>query len=522
MEEEKKNYIKEYYSQKEHNLRALVENLNIESEEEIRVIKQEINKLQNKIDLQKTLLQNKIESLCMKDYTQTSKKIALKYYSRNGYYYYDLVSGLSIDDFNEEEYYVYSLDTKIGEITCVVGYDFDLASIILKKYSYRISKDNERITTKFMKEIIISFMEDKGVEYNVVNNTIQDITDIYWKYSNALSKIEGKDFVNIFYGVDYKGSKSLGDLRDCNKDNKSFEIILKTAPIEIIDDLLDEELKETLPIYKILGISQETYNSAIERGVIKNVYDNIDLIKGNKNCIIEKTEKEWLDFIDELSGYEEDLKFYNIDYSRGWYSSRNGEDLLGLILASYSEYEVLRENYSLGKFTNYVVNETINQGYDRVYDFISELTDYLKMCKNDNIKPTLYSSYLKQTHDITSRNHKVYVEKEKENIFASRYKNFKTYSNNKGYYVVAPKNTDDLKKEGDNLNHCVASYIKRVIDNECLIYFLRKNKEESLITFEVKHNTIIQVRGMHNRKPTDEEIQALKDFANCRKVEMNF
>ena len=58
MEEEKKNYIKEYYSQKEHNLRALVENLNIESEEEIRVIKQEINKLQNKIDLQKTLLQN--------------------------------------------------------------------------------------------------------------------------------------------------------------------------------------------------------------------------------------------------------------------------------------------------------------------------------------------------------------------------------------------------------------------------------------------------------------------------------
>lgn len=143
------------------------------------------------------------------------------------------------------------------------------------------------------------------------------------------------------------------------------------------------------------------------------------------------------------------------------------------------------------------------------------------MCAMDDIKPTLYSSYLKQTHDITSRNHKVIVEKENEEIFKSRYKDFKEYKG-KMYYVVAPKNSDDLKKEGDRLNHCVASYIKRVIDGECLIYFLRTNKEESLITFEVRHNTIVQVRGLHNRKPTKKEQQALKDFAKCRKMEVNF
>ena len=79
-----------------------------------------------------------------------------------------------------------------------------------------------------------------------------------------------------------------------------------------------------------------------------------------------------------------------------------------------------------------------------------------------------------------------------------------------------------MKKEGDTLNHCVASYIKRVIDGECLIYFLRKDKEESLITFEVRHNTIVQVRGLHNRKPTENEQQALKEFAKYRKMEVNF
>ena len=182
---------------------------------------------------------------------------------------------------------------------------------------------------------------------------------------------------------------------------------------------------------------------------------------------------------------------------------------------------MFKVNYSFGKFANYVINETINQGYNRIRDFISELRDYLIMCKEDGIKPTLYSSYLKQTHDITSRNHNVKVEQEKEEMFQSRYKDFKPYRGKK-YIVVAPKNSNDLKKEGDTLNHCVASYIKRVIDGECLIYFLRIDKDKSLITFEVRHNDIVQVRGLHNRKPNENEIQALKDFAKYRKLGCNF
>ena len=100
-------------------------------------------------------------------------------------------------------------------------------------------------------------------------------------------------------------------------------------------------------------------------------------------------------------------------------------------------------------------------------------------------------------------------------------KDFKPYRGKK-YIVVAPKNSNDLKKEGDTLNHCVASYIKRVIDGECLIYFLRIDKDESLITFEVRHNDIVQVRGLHNRKPSISEVQALKDFAKYRKLGCNF
>ena len=309
--------------------------------------------------------------------------------------------------------------------------------------------------------------------------------------------------------------------------NKSFEIILKTAPIEIVDMLLKKDLEQSCPIHKILGISQETYNMALERNMIEDLVNNIDLIKGEKlKGKVNKTEKEWLDFIEEIKTFEEDMRFYNIDYTSsyyygGYYNNNNKESLINTLLKSYYNEEVLQKNYSLGKFCNYVINETINQGKDRVRDFLQELTDYLKMCESDNIVPTLYSSYLSMTHDITKRNHKVKVEQEQEEMFANRYKDFKTY-NGKNYMVVAPKNTTDLKIEGDRLNHCVASYIKRVIDNECLILFLRKNKDESLITMEIRHNTICQVRGLHNRKPNNSEIQAIKEFAKYRKLETNF
>lgn len=253
------------------------------------------------------------------------------------------------------------------------------------------------------------------------------------------------------------------------------------------------------------------------------LFDNRNFISGenNEKYNLHKTENEWFELIDEMKHYEEDLRFYNIEFYRsGYYYNRN-DSLLATMLTSYTHEQVFRDNYSFGKFANYVINETINQGYNSINDFVVELRDYLNMCTTDDIKPTLYSSYLKQTHDITSRNHKVIVEKEKEETFTSRYKDFKEYKG-KMYYVVAPKNSNDLKKEGDRLNHCVASYIKRVIDGECLIYFLRTNKEESLITFEVRHNTIVQVRGLHNRKPTEKEQQALRDFAKCRKMEVNF
>ena len=175
MENNEKNYIKEYYSKQEHNLKELVENIDLSNEEEIKSIKREILKLQKQMELKKIVLTKTMETSYNKQYIPTSKKILLHYRGTrtNNDYYYDIVSGNEED--NTENSIVYNIDTKVGKISVLVGYDYELASLITKEYSYRISKNNDSLTTKFLKENIISFMEDKVVSYNVETETINEI-----------------------------------------------------------------------------------------------------------------------------------------------------------------------------------------------------------------------------------------------------------------------------------------------------------------------------------------------------------
>lgn len=512
------NYIREYYKSEEHDLSSLL-NADTNNEEVVSKIRKEIAKMQKEVELKSIELHNELEKAYSKSFEPLPNKNIIRYDGRVAEKFYDLATGLEVDEVGADDI-VYTIYNKSDTINVVVGYSYELASIITKEYKYNISRDNTKINTKLMAERVISFMEQKQVSLYLEEEKI--VEENNRSNIEPLSRIEDNLFINTLYGVDYKGKYNLKELRERNLCNKSFEIILKTSPKEIMDDLLKLNLEQALPIHKIIGVSLETYNKAVERGTIRVLFDNRDYISGKNNEIygVNKTENEWFEIIDEMKNYEEDLRFYNIDYGIGYCYGRNG-NLLETLLSSYASEEVFKDNYSFGKFSNYVINETINQGYNRIRDFIYELRDYLKMCKQDNIKPTLYSSYLKQTHDITSRNHKVKVEQENEEIFQSRYKDFKSYRGKK-YIVVAPKNSNDLKKEGDTLNHCVASYIKRVIDGECLIYFLRIDKDESLITFEVRHNDIVQVRGLHNRKPSTSEVQALKDFAKYRKLGCNF
>ena len=72
----------------------------------------------------------------------------------------------------------------------------------------------------------------------------------------------------------------------------------------------------------------------------------------------------------------------------------------------------------------------------------------------------------------------------------------------KGLLIVPPKRHNDIKKEGEILKHCVASYAKRVATGETIILFVRKADEPDkpyfTLNIEPGNYDFVQCRGLKN------------------------
>ena len=118
------------------------------------------------------------------------------------------------------------------------------------------------------------------------------------------------------------------------------------------------------------------------------------------------------------------------------------------------------------------------------------------------------------SHDVAKRNYQIVVTEKEEKAFAEAYKDAKEYKKGK-YAIVLPKTSNDIKAEGNSLNHCVASYIHRILKGECKILFMRHadKTDESFITVELRNGNICQYKGKNNRSLTVEEKEFLKGYA---------
>jgi hypothetical protein len=78
----------------------------------------------------------------------------------------------------------------------------------------------------------------------------------------------------------------------------------------------------------------------------------------------------------------------------------------------------------------------------------------------------------------------------------------------------------DLINEGNELSHCIASYIDRVISDRCKIFFLRDREDiaKPLVSIEVANENIRQARGYANRKVREEEKEFIKEWAKKKEL----
>lgn len=471
------------------------------------------------------------------DFTPLGKKIIVHYSSNRSdvELFFDLFTGASTsrDYLAPNTFIIKEINLKGGDFWVNVGYCFPLGAIVSRHYRYRIATNNSSCNFIMDGEQLIPILEPDANPVSDGNAPVYE-AGMGDSAVSFISQVWDIPVENI--GVKY----TFRELRFALSRNKSTEIIFRTAPKSIQNALLSFKVETAEPVYKLVHLTKAEYKEANDRNILDDWMNLLSIIKSsfrddsknyyygnNDNMTLEDfchyTNQEWFDIIEKAKYWDEEFEFNHVQI--GGYGGNVFFATLSAYLRGNNSYRNSKfyQFYTFGKFMDYVCEETINQGFKSLNSFMGELRDYLDMCVSMDIKPTLYSSYLKQTHDITSRNYEVKLTEEQNEMFENAYKDFKQFvTEDKTYSIVRPKNADDVKHEGSALNHCVASYISKILKRNCLIVFLRKTKatDKPLVTIEVENEAIVQARGASNRSITEEEYRAICEYAKENKLKV--
>jgi len=139
-------------------------------------------------------------------------------------------------------------------------------------------------------------------------------------------------------------------------------------------------------------------------------------------------------------------------------------------------------------------------------DALNLLKDYYEMGATIGRKVKKYPKYLRSMHDILTANYNAYKTEYDEIAFEHKMRKDMVFEEGK-FCIVIPNCSKDVVREGTELNHCVSSYVKKIIKGQTYIMFLRlkKTPEDSLVTVELKNETISEALGSYNRHINEEE-----------------
>lgn len=471
------------------------------------------------------------------DFTSHGKKIIVHYSSNrsNVELYFDLLTGAptSRDYLTPNTFIIKEVNLKGGDFWVNVGYCFPLGAIVSRHYRYRIATNNACCNFIMNGEQLIPILEPNATPVSDGDGPVYE-AGMGDSAIDFISQVWDIPIENI--GVKY----TFRELRFALSRNKSTEIIFRTAPKSIQNALLSFKVETAEPVYKLIHLTKAEYKEANDRNILDDWMNLQSIVTSafkedsknyyygnNDNMTLEDfchyTNQEWFDIIEKAKYWDEEFEFNHVKI--GGYGGKVFFSTLQAYLRNNSSYRNSKfyQFYTFGKFMDYVCEEAVNQGFKTLNSFMGELRDYLDMCVSMDIKPTLYSSYLKQTHDITSRNYEVKLTEEQAEMFENAYKDFKSFvTEDKTYSIVRPKNADDVKHEGSALNHCVYSYLSKIIKRNCLIVFLRKTKDtdKPLVTIEIENEAIVQARGASNRSITEDEYKAICEYAKKNKLKV--
>ena len=197
-------------------------------------------------------------------------------------------------------------------------------------------------------------------------------------------------------------------------------------------------------------------------------------------------------------------------------------------------YIIRNVNQDLFKYFTNKVLEKLLEVASKDYSMISAYCDYINMVDNMEMFNQFKISFdtkqeLENMHDIVSdlyniKRTEIEVKTFKKNV--KKMEKFE-YSNQKlPFIVVAPKEADDIAREGIELHHCVKSYIPKIASGTTNVIFIRKKEEvdKPFFTVEISNKgNIEQVHGFGNRNADTEPglTEFVEKWAKTKKLKIN-
>lgn len=281
---------------------------------------------------------------------------------------------------------------------------------------------------------------------------------------------------------------------------------------------------------QILAYANFDYNFLIRIIEFKRSYINT---KGkNPLEILELTKQELKYFRLEggdFSTYQSikrglDIKFYS-DLKKE-VKKYPGDNRLYECDAEYIS-KILGKGYDFKTLVRYLAFDIRRyQGICSFHEGCRLLHDTLRMI--EDLGGTMMEKYpksLKKIHDLTIMDYRIKEDeiidkKVKEKCASDNYKG--NMFEDENYKIITPNGSKDLMREGQEMHHCVASYVSDVANGLTKIYFLRRKEDEdnSFVTIEVKDSNVIQCKAKFNSKPCDSAMKFIKEW--CKEKDLTF
>ena len=338
-----------------------------------------------------------------------------------------------------------------------------------------------------------------------------------------------KDRNNIIFNLDgvngeYRLDLNSGILNGV-KGNPIKTCPKKSAIIDILWDNTDKTYANLRSLLRSM-ISNNTYTSAYTRYVeALSGAEKIDALGIEELCCdlegyiyIGKHIKEF-----NIYRNEKGLQYFHHSHFRKWLNYENAKKMLGSMAEQMTEdmYDrlisemptITAEELSVAIY--YLVRGKMWE-YERS---VSNLVRYFNYCRLMETAPQKVNNFMREYCETKAVYEQKKAEYDDKQLRANYEKHKSAFEFAYGdYMVVLPQSGQDIVAEGQNMHHCVGSYVNRVVENSCYIVFIRHKDtpDKCYLTCQVYTNGEIgQYYLAYDRRITTAEDIAFKEaFAN--------